>query len=243
MEEESLTKREKRELAKEKKEKERKKKDRSKKLNNTIVFLFICFLVLFGGYKAYKWFTTPVDESIQEVFVVASDEWMMGEQDAKVTLIEYSDFQCPACSSYAPLMSQLTTDFEGGVRVVYRHLPLFTIHDNALDAAKASEAAGKQGKFWEMHDLLFENQEEWVNDASPRERFVQYAEFLELDMGKFEVDYEGKEVEDKVNEDLQSANRLRLNSTPTFFLNGKKIKPPSSYDDFKSKVEDVLEEG
>lgn len=239
--EEVLTKKEKRRLAKEKKEIERKKGERSKKLRNTIIFLSISLLVLFGGYKVFKWFATPIDENIHEVYEIQADEWVKGEQNAAVTVIEYSDFQCPACATYAPLISQLTEDLEGKVKVIYRHLPLFTIHNNALDAAKAAEAAGIQGKFWEMHDLLFENQEDWSDEGSPRDKFVKYAETLELDIAKFEADFESSEVEDKVNEDLSTANRLRLNSTPTFFINGKKIRSPSSYDDFKSKVEDALE--
>src|SRR5690606_8652134 len=114
------------------------------------------------------------------------------------------------------------------VTFVYRHFPLDAAHPNAREAAYAAEAAGKQGKFFEMHDVLFEKQSEWSPLPDPKETFIGYAEALKLDIEKFTTDMDSKEVQDKVQNDFLSGNEFNVQGTPTFFLNGKRIPNPAS---------------
>lgn len=237
--EQKLTKKERRELAKEVKAKAREKVERSKTLRNWVIGLLFVAGLFYGGYKLVNWIKTPQDSAPVSV-ELSGNEWSKGNQEAQVILVEYSDFQCPACKSYYPIVKKITEDFGQDVRFVYRHLPLVSIHKNAFSAARAAEAAGAQDKFWEMHDKLFENQDIWVGDASPEDKFEQYADEIGLDVEKFKADYDSDEVKNNINSDLTAANSLRLNSTPSFILNGKKIENPRSFEDFKSMLEDEI---
>jgi protein-disulfide isomerase len=134
----------------------------------------------------------------------------------------------------------LNRDFPEDLNIVYRHFPLIEVHKNALPAAKAAEAAAKQGKFWEMHNLLFEKQEEWGQDSNALDKFISYAEGLGLDVELFKSDFDSKEVQDRIAADMASGDSLRVNATPTFFLNGNKVSP-RSYDEFKNLVEREIE--
>src|SRR3989344_258853 len=241
MEQEGLTKKQKRELARQEKRKDREKEVRIKKFYKLIIGLVPVLFLLFLGFKFAGWFKTPTTSSSNaEVLGVQSDEWIKGPQEARATLVEYEDFQCPACKDYQPIVNRLLTDFPNDLKIVYRHYPLTLIHTKAYDAAKASEAAGMQGKFWEMHDKLYERQEEWVNDNNYKERFAVYAKDIGLDEEKFKADFESDEVQNKVQEDMSSGNTLGINSTPSFYLNGKKTGTVRSYDDFAKKVNDAL---
>lgn len=164
-----------------------------------------------------------------------------GEATISATLVEYSDFQCPACAAYYPVIKQINKDFGDKLRFVYRYFPLRNIHKNAEISSIAAEAAARQNKFWEMHDLLFENQTEWSNLQDPRGKFKEYAKFIGLDMEKFQNDLNSKEVKDKVEADYQNGLSLKVNATPTFFLNDQKITNPRTYEEFKIKIEEVLQ--
>lgn len=165
---------------------------------------------------------------------VSADDHVFGE--GSVTLVEYSDFQCPACKAYAPLLKQLQEDFKGKLVLVYRHFPLRRIHANADAAAQAAEAADRQGKFWEMHDLIFSGQEDWAKSGSAMEKFEQYAQQLGLDLAKFKEDADSSEIKQKIQQDLNSANAMSLSGTPSFFLNGQFIPGPGSYEEFKALI-------
>ena len=165
-----------------------------------------------------------------------STDWVKGAplKDAKVTIIEYSDFQCPACGAYYPMVKQLGQEFKN-LAIVYRHFPL-TQHANARPAAQAAEAAGRQGKFWEMHDMLFENQKYWSESRVVTDIFVAYAKTLGLDMEKFKNDFNSSAAKTKIESDYQSG-ASEIDGTPTFFLNDKKIQNPQSYDEFRTIIE------
>jgi protein-disulfide isomerase len=170
-----------------------------------------------------------------------TDDWSKGAIGANVTLIEYADFQCPACKSFYPILQSLEEKYNDRVKFVYRHFPLIQIHPNAFPAARASEAAGLQGKFWEMHDLLFENQNTWSGtNRNVESIFEGYAEEIGLDIEKYKSDYGSSEVNQAVTDDLNSANRLGLNSTPSFLLDGKKIQVPRSLEAFEALLDAVL---
>jgi protein-disulfide isomerase len=138
--------------------------------------------------------------------------------------VEFSDFQCPACLSVQEPLKEILKKYEGKVELVYRHFPLTNIHKNALLSAQAAEAAGLQGKFFEMHDKLFTTQTVWQGMSDPREVFVGYTAELLLDKDKFIADLDSQAVKDSVNTDLLAATRYQINGTPTFYVNGIKTE-------------------
>ena len=161
-----------------------------------------------------------------------------GSTTSPVTVIEYSDFECPACRAYYPLIKRLTMEASTTMQFVYRHFPLYPVpHKNAFLAAQASEAAANQGKFWEMYDLLFENQETWANTNTARATFISYAEQIGLDMVKFNTDIDSEETKARVSRDKDEGISIGINSTPTFFINGKAIANPQSYEQFKALID------
>lgn len=169
---------------------------------------------------------------------VLSNEWIKGNLDASVTIVEYSDFQCPACAFYFSMTQQLIEEIGNEARLVYRHFPLDSIHQNAKMAARAAEAAGSMGKFWEMHDLLFERQDQWSNLSDPKETFIGYAQELALDQDQFSAALDSADIKNAVDEDQSSGFGFGLRGTPTFFVNGVQIDNPQSYDEFKKIILD-----
>lgn len=194
-------------------------------------------LVFYGMVKIVK--VSPTGGTATIVSAVSDSDWFKGAKDAKVVLVEYSDFQCPACRAYHPFLKKLNEEFGERMKFVYRHFPL-PQHKNAKLAAFATEAAGKQGKFWEMHDLIFENQDKWSGESNAGEIFMQYAHFLGLDSERFSGDIGSPGVIEKVENDLKSGSQSKINSTPTFFLNGVKLQNPRSYDEFRKIIENAI---
>jgi len=236
-----LTKREKRELAKEEKQKESERsnfKSKIKKLSLIIAgFLILGFL----GYKGWKWINTPLENNQTQsgILTVRDGDNIKGNPNAEVTLIEYGDFECPACAAYSDLVEKVFSEHTNDLRTVFRHFPLPT-HKNAVLAAQATEAAGRQGKFWEMHDILYQKQSDWVDEKSPLDKFKEYAKSLNLDEQKFLADYDSKETKDKINSDQAEGYKLKITSTPTFYLNGKLIDLASGNVDLRQTIESAL---
>jgi len=143
-----------------------------------------------------------------------------GAPMAPITIVEFSDFQCPFCGAAHPELSRLLRELDGQVKLVFKHYPLGA-HARAVYAAHAAEAAARQGKFWEMHDLLFEHQRE-LEDAD----LMRYAQMLGLDMERFTADLASPEVEQKVNDDRKEGEALKLEGTPTIFVNGRLLREP-----------------
>jgi protein-disulfide isomerase len=237
-----LTKRKRKKLAREKMQEEIKSKKTKVNSLRTYMFLVVVVVaVVVGGYKLARWINVSTVEIAPKLVGVTENDWVKGAgEGAEVTIIEYSDFECFACQAYSPIVDRIIKEFPENVRVVYRHFPLQAIHPGSFDAARAAEAAGRQGKFWDMHDELFENLDEWLNEGDPRGKFIEYAVLLGLDEEVFKNDYGSDEIEDKINEHILQANRLGLNSTPTFILNDQKIDHPKGYEDFKSLIEENL---
>ncbi|OGL30992.1 hypothetical protein A3D14_00705 [Candidatus Saccharibacteria bacterium RIFCSPHIGHO2_02_FULL_47_12] len=150
-----------------------------------------------------------------------------GEGKANVTLLEYGDYQCSVCEAYEPVVEQVIAQFSKDIFFQFRNLPLPQIHPNAFAASRAAEAADKQGKFWEMHDLLYEpsNWQVWTNSTSAQSLFEGYAQQLGLDPNKFKQDYASEEVNDLINADVAEFNKTgQQMSTPSFFIDGKYIE-------------------
>jgi len=170
---------------------------------------------------------------------ITAEDHIQGDPESAVVLVEYSDFQCPACSYYHPLVKEIVAEFGDRIAFVYRHFPLQQ-HKNAERAARAAEAAGRQGKFWEMHELIFANQEDWSDSNQAEDIFLVYADDLGLDGEKFRVDMDSPAVKDKVSNDYASGIQSGVTYTPTFYLNGEKISNPRSAEEFRGIIQAVL---
>jgi cyclophilin family peptidyl-prolyl cis-trans isomerase/protein-disulfide isomerase len=165
---------------------------------------------------------------------VSESDWSRGPEDAVVTIVEYSDFQCPACAALEPAIAELQTRFPEDVRIVYRHFPLIgepdePIHLHAAYTAQAAEAAGAQGKFWEMHDLLFARQLEWSSlDAAELESWLLAAAAeLELDAGQFATDLNSPELQTLATQAWQTGLEIGLPGTPFLLVNGIPYQGPT----------------
>lgn len=157
--------------------------------------------------------------------VVEGDN-IYGKKDSQVVFIEYGDFQCSSCGAFYPTLKEVKEQYKDQVTFVFRHLPLTTAHPHAKAAAAAAQAAAKQGKFWEMHDKLFETQSQWSSaQANNRSSFFeQYAEEIGLDMAAYRKDVASSDITDRVNRDVGAAKKAGFPlSTPTIVLNGKLI--------------------
>jgi protein-disulfide isomerase len=159
---------------------------------------------------------------------------------SKVTLVEFGDFQCPACGAEYPIVTQLLQTYKGKINFVFRNFPL-PQHQNAQAAAETAEAAGAQGKFFEMYNLLYTNQNTWGESTDAMKYFTQYANALHLDMNKFTSDVNGKKYANKIQADINDGYAVNVNATPTFFLNGVPIQGGLPYNDFKSRIDTALQ--
>ncbi|MDP3277630.1 MAG: thioredoxin domain-containing protein [Deltaproteobacteria bacterium] len=147
-----------------------------------------------------------------------------GPATAPVTLVEFSDYECPHCAAVAPVLRDIEREFGERLRVIHMHFPL-TGHTHAMGASRAAVAAGRQGKFWEFHDLLFANQ-----SALERNNLEQYAQRLQLDMTRFRADVESSESEARVASDRREGERLQIDGTPTMFINGRRWPSALQFD-------------
>ena len=159
----------------------------------------------------------------------------MGPANAPVTVVEFSDFQCPFCGRVVPTMKQIEKEYGDKVRIVFKHLPL-AMHTKAPKAHAASVAADKQGKFWEMHDLIFANQRE-MSEA----KYVEYAKQLGLDVDQFTQDMNSPETKKRVDSDAAEAAKLGVTGTPGFFINGKFTSGAKPFTEFKRIIDQQLE--
>lgn len=197
---------------------------------------------VFGLYKLAT-ITPPGGVPSEGVLSIpmTGDDWLDGNLDAKVQLVEYSDFQCPACAFYAPWIKQLRDEFTDEQLVVaYRHFPLRAIHANAQISSQVVEAAGLQGKFWLAADAVFNGQKLWSEQILARQTLVKLLQPLGLNLTKLEQDIDSAVVKKAVEQDLQSGLSSGVDSTPSFFLNGKRIVNPQSYEEFKKLITDNL---
>jgi protein-disulfide isomerase len=154
----------------------------------------------------------------------ASNPYERGGASARITLEEFSDFQCPACGNLEPALRRVVTDYGDRVRLVFRNFPL-SMHKYAFLAARAAEAAGQQGKFWEMHDMIYDNQKEWSDAMEPRVQFDSYATRLGLDVQRFKADMERQDLADRIKADYARGMSFGVKGTPTIYLNGRELVP------------------
>jgi protein-disulfide isomerase len=165
-----------------------------------------------------------------------------GDVTAPVTLEEFADFQCPPCGAVAGLLHQLEREYHGRLRVVFRHFPLDG-HKHARPAALAAEAAGEQGKFWEMHDVIYERRNAWstVDDARPL--FVEYAREIGLDLDRFNTDLAKPELAQRIEADRERGTSIGVSATPTVFINRKSVHHTSfSLPGLRERIDAALKE-
>ncbi len=235
-----LTKRERKELRRQEKAQEALARDRSLAAKRWTK-RFAIILLIAGSIGGIFWYgATRPTVPTSALLTVAEDDWIKGNKEAAVTVVEYLDFECEACGAYYPVVKRLSEEFKNEVRFVNRYFPL-PGHKNSQTSARAVEAAGKQGKYWEMHDIVFENQNSWGEKQAPTPTvFEGYAEKLGLDMTKFKTDVASEEVKNRIERDKNSGEKLGIQGTPTFFLNGEKIQNPRGYEDFKILIEAAI---
>ena len=171
---------------------------------------------------------------------IENGEYLASNPSSKVTLVEFGDYECPACVVYHPFVKQVLTEFPGKVNYVFRNYPL-SYHQKALVASYVVEAAGLQNKFWQMHDKVYESSEEWVNSANTEETLLEYAKELGLDSEKLKSDMESDSIKNKIKSDMNDGDLVKLDSTPTFYVNGVKMESlKGNYSDFKSIIQKAL---
>lgn len=227
------------------------------KKNDTIKWIAIAvacalFLVLFLGTIIIAKNKNKIDPSKVAQFAPGGHEKMVkpAEGDATpsadparevVTLIEYADIQCPACRAYQPLVSQLLAAFPGQLKLIFKNFPITSIHPNAMEAAIAAEAVGRQGKYFEFVDMLYEKQDEWAGLPNPQEKFEQYVKALKLNVDQFKKDQEDPAIVKKINDEKDEGTRNGVSGTPSFFVNGKRINNPAGIEEFKKIISGELE--
>ena len=166
---------------------------------------------------------SPTPTPIKVSQLGADPPHSIGPIDAPVTLEEFGDFQCPPCGLLHPVLKEMEKEFGSQLRVIFREFPLAQAHPHAITAARAAEAAGMQGKFWEMHDMIFENQRNWHAAFDARPIFEGYAGKIGLNLEKFRRDVSSAAVEQRIALDGRRAAALGVNGTPTVFMNGREI--------------------
>ncbi|MBU2595827.1 DsbA family protein [Patescibacteria group bacterium] len=195
--------------------------EKKQKLIRIIGTIVVLVLIIGGVYFLVKKDSQNRNGSSQSptiensaVLSIRDDDWIKGKREAKVSIIEYSDYQCPACSYASSSLDEVYQVYPNEVAIAYRHFPLPN-HQFAFDAAIASEVAGESGKFWEMHDALFANQ-----DKISKEEILSIAEFLGFSRNDFDQKMQDKKYKDAVYKDQIEGEDLRLDHTPTIYING-----------------------
>jgi len=206
-------------------------------MNKKVIGIIVAVIVVVGG---FLWLTKPKPKATTS----SGDNSLVsnhieGKGSKNVTLIEYGDYQCPACGSYYPIVKTLQEKYQDEIFFQFRNYPLETLHQNARAGARAAEAANIQGKFWEMHDALYENQKSWESAGDPLSFYKQYAQQVGVaDIAKFTTDYKSSAVNSIINADLEAGQKFSITGTPTFILDGKKLTTnPNSADAFYKVID------
>lgn len=171
---------------------------------------------------------------------IGAGDWTKGKANATVTLVEYGDFQCPACGTYYPMVRQIVEEYGDRVFFTFREYPLGRIHPYGNLAAQAAESAGLQGKFWEMYGKLYENQSDWSKGGDVKQTFAAYAQSVGLDIPQWQKDLESDAVKEKIKKDVASGDAGGVDGTPSFYLNTVKVVNPKNVDGFRTLLDAAL---
>ncbi|USN53293.1 MAG: thioredoxin domain-containing protein [Candidatus Nomurabacteria bacterium] len=238
--EQQLTKKQRRELRRQEKMANREKGAQSARMKKLIWTVIILVVVVGGGIWAFQ----GSDNTSTAGDFSNDNDPSRGPETAKVLIEEYSDFQCPACKAADTNLPEVLAAYPNDVRFVYNDYPLTTIHKNARAAAEAAQCAFAQGKFWEYHDKLFEEQASWsvLSGSTVTDTFVQYASDLGIDSEAFQSCIDNTEQKEAVNTDIGEGNARKVNSTPTFFINGERRVGGMTTDNWKSVIDAAIAE-
>lgn len=198
----------------------------------TITMVVIGAVIIIGAFIMFKKSPTTNAPTVNIQNLVSSTDHMTGSATAKVQLVEFGDYQCPACGYAYPVIKQVVDahSSDPNFNFVFRNFPL-PMHANALAAAQAAEAAGEQGKYFEMHDLLYTHQNDWADLTDPTAVFENYAQQLHLDMTKFKTAFSDPKITSMLVSQRQQAMDMGLAGTPTFFLNNRQLPGIPSADE------------
>lgn len=211
-------------------------------MDKRFAMILAAIVVVLGG---VFWFTKDksTTKTNGNTSTAALSNHVIGANAKKVNLTEYGDFQCPACGAYHPVIKQLIEKYKNDIVFQFRNFPLTSLHQNARAAARAAEAADKQGKYWEMHDVLYEQQKSWETSSNASSVFEGYAAQLGLNIDTYKKDYASNEVNDVINADYNEGQKLNITGTPTFFLQGKKIEDtPRDLDGFSKLIDQAIKD-
>lgn len=193
-------------------------------------FLFLAFFV-FAIVSSKQKTVAPVK--------LSSLGWATGNLSSNITFTEFGDFQCPACGVFEPTFEQIANNYNSKIKIVFKEFPLKQTHPNGMAAAIAAEAAGKQGKFWEYHNLLYAKQAEWSGLSDPTNQFVAYAVSLKLDPEKLKADLSDKALSAKIDAEENEGINIGVNSTPSIFINGV-LQQNRDYNALKKEIDRLL---
>jgi protein-disulfide isomerase len=210
-----------------------------------IIVALVGFITIGAGTMLYR-AKRPVALTISEEKSIGKENQepphVRGPAQAPVTLEEFGDVQCPPCGMISGPLLEIEKDYGPKLRVIFRNFP-FPNHQHALEAAYAAEAAGLQGRYWEMHDLLYKEQANWSNAPDAKQLFVSYAKILGLEMDRFETDMAGPAAKARVTADQERGKSLGVNATPSIFINNQGL-PPKSLNPtaLRAAIEEALKE-
>jgi protein-disulfide isomerase len=211
----------------------------------TKILIGVALIVIIAGIALFFGANpTPLTpgKPLDEQSLIRENSYHTGSTSAKVKIVEFGDFQCPACGKIYPALKTIKEIYKDNpeVSIIFRHFPLTDIHANAFISSEAAEAAGAQGKFWEMFDLLYTNQKQWETSQDPLPIFTTYAEQLGLDSEKFKTEISNHLYEDIINTDVADGDKIGVNATPTFYINGQKQEEIPTVEEFNTKIEAIL---
>jgi protein-disulfide isomerase len=214
-------------------------------MSKTFLGIIIAVILVFIGIFAL----TGKSSSTSSGNIGTLTQHTEGLGEDHVTLVEYGDYQCPYCGEYFPIVKQVEAQYNKQITFQFRNFPLTSLHPNAFAAARAAEAAALQGKFWQMHDLLYEGNDEdlenssantWITASDPTPYFNAYAKSLDLNLTQFKADYASDKVNNLINADESEGTKLGVDGTPTFFLDGKKVSVGESVSEFETLIKNAI---
>lgn len=197
-----------------------------------IVIIFVGIFALNGNKKS--------DTNSKNSSSGGGTQHVQGKGTTGVTLVEFGDYQCPYCGQYFPTVKQVVAKYGDQIKFQFKNFPLTSIHQNAFAAARAAEAAGLQGKFWEMNEVLYSSQSSWSEQTDPTPIFAQYAQQLGLNVDQFKKDSSSSKVNDLINADMAEGTKLKVTGTPAFFINGEKIDVSNSVESFSKAIDAAI---
>lgn len=198
-----------------------------------VIALGFAGLFVFGGNKSSSTKSSSTSQATNHV---------IGLGKTGVTLVEYGDYECPYCQAYYSVVKQVQQEYNDKIFFQFRNFPLVNVHVNAFSAARAAEAAGLQGKFWEMHDALYSsnNWSTWSTATDPTTYYTQYAQQIGLNMSQYQTDFASTKVNDLINADMAAGNKLNISGTPTYFLDGKQVQIAGNVAAFEKVINEAI---